>query len=114
MNTERTTGAPTLGSPVAAVIAVPPTVPLEIVCPPWCTVTHAEHVEDLPQLEGLVIHWSDLSRRVYYSACAFIDGTPNREEGPQVYFDPPTGNPTLDNMEAFAREILAAVEEARG
>lgn len=94
-------------------IAVPSTVPISIVCPPWCTVTHAEHVEDLPQLEGFVIHWSDLSRRVYHSCSTYIDGTPDPEEGPQVYFDPPKDGATLEDMEAFAREILAAVQEAR-
>lgn len=91
-------------------IAVPPTVPVSIVCPTWCTITREEHLEDLPQLEGFVIHWSDLSQRVYHSSCTYIDGTPDPEEGPQVFFDPPTGSPTLDNVEAFAREILAAVE----
>lgn len=34
-----------------------PVVPA-IVCPPWCQITTAEHVADLPRWDGFVIHWS--------------------------------------------------------
>jgi hypothetical protein len=85
-----------------------------IVCPPWCTVPYADHVADLPNWEGYVIHYSAERGGVRHSRAAFVDNTIDPTDPPLVFVD---GNAAhgleLDGAEALARAILAAVEEAR-
>lgn len=40
------------------IVALPPGTTPTVVCPEWCTIPHAEHVDELPNWEGSVIHTS--------------------------------------------------------
>lgn len=94
-------------------IALPDARPA-ITCPGWCTVPYEDHLADLPQLEGFVVHWSDLSQRVYLGAGTYIDGTPASDDPPQIHIDGRANDGlSLEAAEALARQILAAIEVAR-
>ncbi|MGC4111712.1 MAG: hypothetical protein QM747_15110 [Nocardioides sp.] len=94
-----------------------------VTCPSWCQVTQQEHLDDLDGWEGRCIHWNrsrastDLDWRgdprwfVDHVASSWVDGSPD-EEAPSEFAHCPESMP-LDDAEAFARAILAAVEEAR-
>jgi hypothetical protein len=85
-----------------------------IVSPPWCTVPYAEHVGDLPTLEGYVIHHSATRGGVRHSRGAFVDNAIDPTDPPLVYVEAGAADGMeLDAAEALARAILAAVEEAR-
>lgn len=85
-----------------------------IVCPSWCVVPYAEHVEALPNWEGFVIHWSAETRGVRHSRCAYVDNVPDPEEPPLVFVHAHTSDGiSLEEAEALATRILAAVKEAR-
>ena len=94
------------------IIAVPDTRP-PIVCPDWCTVPYQEHVDDLPNWEGFVIHWSAEVDGVRHSSETYPDGTLAAHEPPQVHIYDRDDQMTPDDAERFARRILAAVAEAR-
>ncbi|HWI43274.1 MAG TPA: hypothetical protein VNS81_06610 [Nocardioides sp.] len=86
----------------------------EIICPSWCTVTYAEHVADLPNQEGFVIHRSAGRDGVSHSRCAYVDNVLEPGTEPQIFVDGPSADGiSLNQAEALARRILAAVEEAR-
>ena len=51
-----------------------------IVCPDWCTVTQEDHVADLPNMDGFVIHWSASNGLVRHSRAAYIDNTPDPQD----------------------------------
>lgn len=96
------------------VLAVPPGTRPEIVCPSWCSVPYESHFGDLALWEGLVIHHSAERGGVDHSRCAYPDGTPDKTEPPLVYLrHRMTDGIGLEEVEALARQILAAVEEAR-
>ena len=85
-----------------------------IVCPAWCTVSYAEHLRDLPNLEGFVIHHSGDRNGVHHSRAAYIDNTPDPSDPPLVFVSRNTAEGmTLDAAEAHALNILAVVQEAR-
>ncbi len=84
-----------------------------IVCPDWCTVPYLEHVDDLPNWEGFVIHWSAEVDGVQHSSETYPDGTPAAHELPQVHIHDRDSQMAHDDAERFARRILAAVAEAR-
>ncbi|TYL55744.1 hypothetical protein FXB39_00605 [Nocardioides sp. BGMRC 2183] len=92
-------------------IAVTDTRPT-ITCPSWCTVPYEDHLADLPAWEGFVIHRSDYERRVGHSCMAYIDGTLDPTNPPLVHLVVPH-ELSLDDAEALAGELLAAVREAR-
>jgi hypothetical protein len=110
MNTEGTTRALDCATPyIVAVIDRP-----AIVCPPWCAVTYENHVADLPNLEGYVIHWSENNGKVRHSRAAFVDNTVDPTEPPLIFVDYHASDGiSLEDAEALARAILAAVAEAR-
>ena len=92
-----------------------------VVCPPWCVVPREQHVADLHELEGHAAHLSALRGgdgwTVGHSACWNADGTmPERglERGTVNFGTAVTsGEVSLDEAEAFAQAILAAVTEMR-
>ena len=95
-------------------IAVPPNVRPEIVCPSWCTVSTDQHIADLPNWEGYVIHWSAENHGVAHSELCYPDGTPDETERPLVHvYGCATPELSPDEAEALAQAILAAVKEAR-
>ena len=58
-----------------------------IVCPSWCSVTEAQHVDELANLEGGVMHIGDSvpmladgSFDVHPIAAGLVDGTPDPED----------------------------------
>lgn len=95
-------------STMIAVRTAPP-----VVCPDWCTVDTEDHLADLRDWEGYVIHWSGDSTGVRHSEYAFVDGAPEPSEPPLVFVDAPVTSLGLDAAEKLARAILAAVQEAR-
>lgn len=92
---------------IAVATATPP-----IVCPTWCTIPYAEHVGELPNLEGYVVHWS-APGNVRHSRAAFVDNTIDPTDPPAIYVDGAADGISLEEAEDLARQILAAVEEAR-
>jgi hypothetical protein len=84
-----------------------------IACPPWCTVPQEEHVADLPDWEGFVIHWSEETAGVRLAASTYIDGTPDPEDPPLVYVHTSAEGITPDDAERLAGALLAVVREAR-
>jgi hypothetical protein len=101
------------------IIALPPDVTPTIVCPDWCTIPTEEHLVELPNWEGSVIH-TNAERlvagcRVTLSRLAYADGTPEPDSisgrADMVLIDGHDMN--VEDAEAFARAILAAVSEAR-
>ena len=101
------------------VIALPPGITPTVVCPDWCTTPHAEHVDELPNWEGSVIH-ANTERvvagcRVALSRLAYPDGTPDAHQpGALADLIMVEGQEmSVDDAQAFARAILAAVSEAR-
>jgi hypothetical protein len=100
------------------IIALPPDVTPTIVCPDWCTIPTDEHLADLPNWEGSVIHHSATVKvdrfHVSCSRLAYPDGTPQPDpHGPADVVIIDDDALDLDVAEAFARAILAAVSEAR-
>ena len=93
-------------------IAVPTDTP-EIVCPFWCTSSYAEHLADLALWDGFVFHHGPERNGVGHTRCAFPDGTIAPDDPPRVYLPTICDGLPLDDAEALARQILAAVEEAR-
>lgn len=95
-------------------IALPPSVRPEIICPAWCTVGQEKHIADLPNWEGQVIHWSAEEHGVAHSELGYPDGTPDDQEGPLVHvYGCATPELSPDEAEALAQAILAAAREAR-
>ena len=96
-------------------IALPPTVRPEIVCPSWCVTPTEDHIADLANYEGFVIHWSAEVHGIAHSQSAYPDGTPDQTEGPLIHLYDGGGAPELtpDDAEALAQALLAAVKEAR-
>ncbi|WP_148576074.1 hypothetical protein [Nocardioides caldifontis] len=92
------------------VVAV--TEPPTIVCPEWCVIPTSEHVAELSNHEGLVIHWSE-DAPIRLSRSSYVDGTVDPTDPPLLHIDTPFEAMPLDEAEAFARRILAAVNEAR-
>ena len=101
------------------VIALPPGVTPTVVCPEWCTIPHTEHVDELPNWEGSVIHTNTervvAGCRVALSRLAYPDGTPETDQpGGQADLIMVEGQEmSVEDAEAFARAIFAAVSEAR-
>ncbi|MFA6298788.1 MAG: hypothetical protein WC642_06460 [Nocardioides sp.] len=95
-------------------IALPPGVTPVIACPSWCAIPLEEHIRDLPNWEGMVLHWSAAdSEGVRHSACAYPDGTLDPTDPPLVYLPASSDACGLDDAERLALAILSAVEEAR-
>ena len=42
-----------------SIIAIPPTETATIVCPGWCRICQADHISQLPQVDGSVLHYSE-------------------------------------------------------
>jgi hypothetical protein len=88
-----------------------------VVCPSWCTLTQQEHLEQLDNLEGRCIHYSfEVTARhwsVDHSSDTYVDGTPDPKDPPIVHLHSSSEGLSVDQAEAFARAILAAVEVAR-
>ena len=89
-----------------------------IVCPPWCVVDQEQHVAELPNLEGFVVHHSaevklSEGNSVAHSAFAYIDGTLDPTEPPLIFVVTPSDGIPVDHAEELAHAILAAVAEAR-
>lgn len=97
-----------------SIVALSPGVAPAITCPSWCVVPMADHVADLPNMDGMVIHWSASVGEIRHSAAAYPDGTLDESDPPLVFVDADTGTGVpLDEAEAIAHAILAAVQEAR-
>ncbi|MDO9498101.1 MAG: hypothetical protein Q7J48_20525 [Nocardioides sp.] len=98
---------------VGFIVATP--TPPHIVCPDWCRLTQDEHLEQLRDQEGFVIHYSEQRTgngwSVEHTRAAFPDGTYDPTDPPQVMIH--GMDATLDAAEAMALAILAAVKEAR-
>lgn len=102
-------------STVVAVAASP-----AITCPAWCTVSQTQHVDDLPDFEGFVIHRLELETVAFdglleVSSSTYTDGTPD-PKNPRTEVRIDTGHDTywsVDEAEDFARSILAFVEKVR-
>ncbi|WP_028657258.1 hypothetical protein [Nocardioides sp. J54] len=96
-------------APRPAVLAVPPGAQPEIVCPSWCTDTYEEHVAELGEWEGLVIH-HHANESVWHSLVTYPDGTPDSTEGPLIQVVHPRA---MDGMTVEqARELLEALSVA--
>ena len=96
--------------------AVPVT---SVVCPSWCTVSQAEHLNDLPAWEGRVIHWSaDASGddwSVRHSDYTYSDGTPDPAEASEVHVEAPSeGMPPLAALRLADAVRKAAVQALGG
>jgi prepilin-type processing-associated H-X9-DG protein len=61
-----------------------------IVCPDWCRVSQADHINQLPEAEGSVIHYSTAHStngeeghtfEVFLTRSAYTDGTPDGLDG---------------------------------
>lgn len=88
--------------------------PPAIKCPDWCTVPLEDHLSRLRDLEGFVIHHSAEHGVVRHSSETYVDGTPDPEGPPLIYVNQEAADGIgLEQAEALAHEILAAVKEAR-
>lgn len=94
------------------VLAIPPGHHPAISCPDWCTDTYEYHFGELGELEGFVIHHSAPRQWVWHSRSAYPDGTIDLGEAPTVWLEAPQGL-TIEEAEGLARNLMAAVEEAR-
>ena len=104
-----------------------------IVCPSWCVVPYAEHLEDLPNWDGFALHRGREHRLApvlapdavaQTASMTYIDGTPgpDRDHAPTVglwgraiRFDGSQYTPDQaeDLARSFQEAVLKAVEEAR-
>ena len=86
-------------------------------CPTWCTISQAEHLADLPNLEGFVIHWSAKASgqdwSVRHADMTFATGQPDPSEPPTLHVE--VGD-TLTAYAAlrFADAVRSAALEALG
>lgn len=96
--------------------------PPKIVCPEWCTVSKADHLSELQQWEGLVLHGSATTRlemrhgeAIELNHCrpAYVDGTPDPSE-PDLLHVQVNGDVglTLDGAAELALAILRMATEA--
>ncbi|QYJ05376.1 hypothetical protein KUV85_06770 [Nocardioides panacisoli] len=90
----------------AAPYVVATTTPPEIVCPEWCTVSKDEHIADLRNQEGFVIHASDTAEVVCVMAVMTPDGMPDPDGEATVEYD------GRGLAIAQARELAAALLKA--
>lgn len=100
------------------VIALPPGTTPKVVCPERCTIPHAEHVDELPNGEGSVIHTGSerivAGCRVALSRLAYVDGRPEPDHlgaADVVFIE--GQDMSVEDAERFAQAVLAAVAEAR-
>ena len=90
-----------------------------ITCPSWCKVPGSDHVEELPNTEGVVIHWSESEyvghaegsqqTEVRITRLTYVDGVRNHDDGPAdlVYLnDTPL---TTDQALELAASLINAV-----
>jgi hypothetical protein len=83
-----------------------------IVCPTWCVISQGEHVADLNNQEGMVLHWSK-DGDVRLGTCAFPDGALDPESPPLVFGSVSADGITLDDAERLAQALLTAVQQGR-
>lgn len=90
-----------------------------IPCPPWCRISQEEHLRDLWDLDGEVIHHSTPQTvtgltsevEVEVTSMTFADGTPDPEEGSVVWIGGTELAP--EDAETLARTLLEAAQTAR-
>lgn len=109
--TERTTAAPK--SAMRAGYATRTAEPPVIVCPSWCVTTRAEHIADLDEWEGFVIHWSAEVDGIAHSRGAFPDGRQDPLEPPQVHVYTIPEQLDHDGAKRIAARLLSVIEEGR-
>ena len=89
----------------------------EVTCPSWCTVTQAEHLENLPNCEGRALHWSAETRGdgwgVRIASSTFADGQLDMTDPPSVFAHGPRENTSPDEALRFAVAILEAAIAAK-
>lgn len=58
--------------------------PTEIVCPTWCTVSAAQHIEELSNWEGSCLHqgtfWEGGGHKLLLATTTWPDGSPDEAE----------------------------------
>jgi hypothetical protein len=98
------------------------TTPPTIVCPPWCVMSESEHIDELPDWDGCVLHRSgnrgiapDSQARAYLAATP--DGTPEGDNPLTIHLGetPEAMTPTQTaqlcaGLAAFTDEINQGVD----
>lgn len=87
-------------------------VPIDaVVCPAWCTVSQEEHLNDLLNWEGRVIHWAAAIEgpgwSVRYAAVTYANGEPDPTGPPELFIS--TSETTATNE---ALRLADAVRQA--
>jgi hypothetical protein len=103
------------------IIALPPDVTPKIVCPDWCTIGQGDHVAQLPEVDGSVLHYSETHStraeeghtfEVFLTRSAYTDGSPDQRDGwpaDMLYVD--GQGVTLERATEHAQAILRLVAE---
>jgi hypothetical protein len=94
-----------------------------IVCPSWCCVPEAQHLDELPALDGGVLHigrWVSMLADGYFevrlTAARLVDGTPDLDE-PDVrlqFTSRPDWTFTLADASAIADQLGEWIQRWRG
>lgn len=89
-----------------------------VVCPSWCTVTQAQHIEQLDGLEGRVIHWSstrklgpDFEARLAQTATP--EGVEDPDEPTTIHMEDHPETLSPEEAETAAAALLALAAEMR-
>lgn len=91
-----------------------------IICPSWCVVPREEHLAELPDMDGVLVHWS--SERLAGKGCnvriastTYVDGTPDPTEPTHLFIEDDhfADGADLDIAQQFGEGIIAAVREAK-
>ena len=91
--------------------------------PDWCRVSKADHIAQLPQVDGSLLHYSTTHSttgeegdifEVFLTRLAYTDGTPDQRDGwpaEMLYVDGQAM--TREQAEAHAHHILELAAKAR-
>jgi hypothetical protein len=85
-------------------------VPVDTVaCPEWCAVPKADHLADLPNWEGRVLHWSVDHNgdgwTVRQSASTYANGVHDETDPPLVWVDVHTDGISPASARALADQL---------
>ena len=108
------TPAPTVGEPIGRNLP-------NVVCPPWCAITTAEHIDWMSGLGGACLHWSapralpriddDRITEVRLTHFTEPDGSPADDQKPMVDIDQTLYS--IEAAEAMGMALLDFVKAAR-
>lgn len=96
--------------PLPPVLAVRPGERPTIVCPDWCVDEYDDHLNELGELEGFVIHHS-ADGLVSHTRSAYPDNSVDPDDPPIIQVDATDGL-SVEQAKELVHALLRAIEEA--